>query len=64
MPKYNITLELYQDIIVEADSPEDAQEIAMRDGSAHWEDVMADGRVYCDEYHGTRKAFNSKAEAA
>jgi hypothetical protein len=63
MKKYLITLVLYQDIVVEANSPEEAEYISIHQAkNEDWDDIETDGQVYCDEYTGDRLAFNRKEE--
>jgi hypothetical protein len=62
MPKYHVTLLSYQDIFIEADSEEEARDIAFYKTSPEdWDDPVA-GDLYVEEYEGNKIAFNQKEE--
>ena len=61
MPKYFITLTLYQTCIVEADNEDEAREIANFD-AVDWSEPEADGPFYIDQLDEDDIAVNSPAK--
>lgn len=63
MPKYEVTLKLYQTVIVEAKDPEHAEEVAAFLPKEIWDkhELETDGDMYVEFYDGEKQAVNGES---
>ena len=64
MPKYSVTLQLFQTVIVEADNPEEAENVATFLDQEVWDktELETDGDMYVEVYEGDKPPVNGEVK--